>query len=152
MYVALYSPSSIQKLIDFIKTVYAVNGLVPVVIKPIGAAAQIGVPEAHKIAIKQGKPFIVLPEASDLHSVLGCERVYYVTEAGREVSLSSIATGGSRIALLLSSGEQEPSRREVENMEAVWLQGVPRGIPVTALVGIIVYEVYRGKTTSAPTQ
>ncbi|ADV65552.1 RecB-family nuclease [Desulfurococcus mucosus] len=143
MYIALYSPSSIQKLMDFVKTVYVLDGLVPVVIKPIGAAAQIGVPEAHKVAIKQGKPLIVLPEVSDLRSVLGCERVFYIDESGVEAQLPEIVNTGGRVAILLGSGDQEPSRREVEGLEAVWPSNVPRGLPVTALTGVLVYEFYR---------
>ncbi|AFL67231.1 RecB-family nuclease [Desulfurococcus amylolyticus] len=150
MYIALYSPSSIQKLVDFIKTVYAIKGLVPVVIKPIGAAAQIGVPEAHKIAIKQGKPFIVLPEISDLSNVLGCSKILYINESGREVSLAEVLDLEERVAILVSSGEQEPSRKEVENTDSVWLREVPRGLPVTALIGILVYELHRKNKMHQP--
>ncbi|MCY0867961.1 MAG: RecB-family nuclease [Desulfurococcus sp.] len=142
---ALYLPSSIQKLMDFIKAVYTSSILVPVVVKPIGAAAQIGVPEAHKLAIKLGRPFIVLPEVRDLRGVLGCERVVYVSEAGREVGVEELIAGSVRTALLLGSGDQEPSGREIEGLEIAWPRGVPKGMPVTALAGILVYEILRIK-------
>ncbi|MEM1832411.1 MAG: RecB-family nuclease, partial [Desulfurococcaceae archaeon] len=73
LYLALYSPSSVQRLLDFLKTVYAVNNVVPVVIKPFGAAAQVGVPEAHRISYKLSKPLIILPEIMDLKRLLSCE-------------------------------------------------------------------------------
>lgn len=148
VYLALYAPSSVQKLLDFLKAVYAGN-FTPVIVKPYGAAAQVGIPEAHKISYKLGKPLIVLPEISDLVQVLGCDCLYYISEEGEEVDLSSLLIGKScgKSVILLSSGEMEPSRRELEKARTVWIRNIPRGMPSTSVVGIIVYELLRLKKT-----
>lgn len=145
LYIALYSPSSVQKLLDFLKTVYTVKSLIPVIIKPFGAAAQVGIPEAHRIAYKLGKPLIVLPELSDLKGILKCDPLYYLSEEGQEVDFPTLLSGISnkRVALTLSSGEQEPSGKELEGFTTIWLREVPAGVPCTALAGILVYEVSR---------
>lgn len=144
IYIALYAPSSVQKLLDFLKTVYVGNAI-PVVIKPYGAAAQVGIPEAHKVAYKQGKPLIVLPEIKDLSNVVGCDCVYYITEEGREVDLQELVSPSScrKPALVICSSEQEPSKKELEGVEPIWIADIPRGIPATALTGILIYKLVR---------
>ncbi len=145
LYIVLYAPSSVQKLIDFLKTVYTVENAVPVVVKPFGAAAQVGVPEAHRISYKLGKPLIILPELKDLHSILNCETVYYVSEEGVNKNLHELLGEAKqrKTAIVVGSGEQEPSRKEIEGFTIVWPREIPRGIPSTALTGILVYELTR---------
>lgn len=152
LHVALYAPSSVQKLLDFLKTIYAGN-LVPVVVKPFGAAAQVGIPEAHKVSYKLGRPLIVLPGIADLVEVLDCDCLYYVSEEGEEVDLPRILSQSScrKPALILSSGDQEPSRKELESAKTVWIRGVPPGLPSTAIAGILVYELLKMKTTISKT-
>lgn len=145
VYVALYAPSSVQKLLEFVKTVYASPLLVPVIIKPYGAAAQVGVPEAYKLSYRLGKPLILLPEIKDLVDVLTCKQVYYLEESGALVSLSSIIKEGEKKAIIISSGEQEPSPRELSVVSTVWPSEIPRGISPVAVAGILVYEISRSK-------
>lgn len=153
LHIALYAPSSVQKLLDFLKSVYAGN-LVPVIIKPFGAAAQVGIPEAHKISYKLGKPLIVLTGIPDLVEILGCDCLYYVSEEGEEVELLSMLSKNTcrKPVLILSSGDQEPSKRELETARTVWIKNVPPGLPSTALVGIIIYELFKTKTKSCREQ
>jgi SpoU rRNA methylase family enzyme len=144
MYIALYAPSSVQKLLDFLKTIYSVENTVPVIIKPFGAAAQVGVPEAHRLSYKLGKPLIILPELRDLRSILNCESIYYLGEEGVEVELDSVLSEaiGRKTALVVNSGEQEPSRKELEDVKVIWPIDIPRGISATALAGVIAYKLY----------
>jgi len=143
VYVALYAPSSVQKLLEFVKTVYASPRLIPVIIKPYGAAAQVGVPEAYRVSYKLGKPLILLPEIRDLADVLGCKHIYYLDENGAGISLLSLISGSEKKTLVISSGEQEPSPREINNTHVVWPSEIPRGLSPIAIAGIIVYEVSR---------
>lgn len=144
IYLAIYSPSSVQKVVDFVKTVFASGIYVPVLIKPIGAAAQIGVPEAFKIAYKMGKPLVVLPEITDIVGVLRVDKLYYLDEAGEEVLLRAIATETNRdVAIVVPSGEQEPSRKELEKTSVVWPREIPRGLPAVAVSAILIYELLK---------
>jgi len=144
LYIALYAPSSVQKLLEFLKTIYAVPGLIPVIIKPYGAAAQVGVPEAYKISYKLSKPLVILPEIRDLIDVLACNYVYYFDESGILTSLDSIISSSEKKAVIISSGEQEPSPKEISNINVVWPSEIPRGVPSLAIAGILVYELVKG--------
>jgi SpoU rRNA methylase family enzyme len=122
-----------------LKTIYAVPGLIPVIIKPYGAAAQVGVPEAYKISYKLSKPLVILPEIRDLIDVLACNYVYYFDESGVLTSLDSIISSSEKKAVIISSGEQE-----ISNINVVWPSEIPRGVPSLAIAGILVYELVKG--------
>lgn len=147
MYIVLYSPTGIHKVVEFLKTMYLFEYFTPVIVKPIGAAAQIGIPEAHKIAFKTGKPLIVLPELSDVSKVLGASPVYYLSEEGEEKDFEEVFTVNTNAAVVLNAGDVEPSRKELENVKIVWIKKFPRGISSSALSGIIVYNALLSKTT-----
>lgn len=136
MYIALYGPTSVQRIIDFLKTVYALGGATPVIIKPVGAAAQIGVPEAHKIAYKLGKPLIVLPEITDLKELFKPPKIYYIANHGKEVELSKELL---EAAIIIRGGEQEPSKKELANVELIKIKDIPAEISPIALTGILLY-------------
>jgi len=128
-----------------LKTVYAVPGLIPVVIKPYGAAAQVGVPEAYKISYKLGKPLVILPEIRDLVDVLACNYIYYLDESGVLTSITNIISSSEKKAVIVSSGEQEPSPREIGSVSVVWPSEIPRGMPSLAITGILVYEIVKNR-------
>jgi SpoU rRNA methylase family enzyme len=147
MYIVLYSPTGIHKVVEFLKTMYLVEGFTPVIVKPIGAAAQIGVPEAHKIAFKAGKPLIVLPELSDVSRILGASPVYYLSDEGEEKGFEEVFASSGNVAVVLNAGDVEPSRKELENVKTVWVKNFPKGLPAIALSGVIVYNALLLKTT-----
>lgn len=147
MYIVLYSPTGIHKVVEFLKTMYLVEGFTPVIVKPIGAAAQIGVPEAHKIAFKAGKPLIVLPELSDVSRILGASPVYYLSDEGEEKGFEEVFASSGNVAVVLNAGDVEPSKKELENVKTVWVKNFPKGLPAIALSGVIVYNALLLKTT-----
>ena len=145
IYVVIYATSSTQKLLDFLKTVYAspYPKLIPVIVKPYGAAAQVGIPEAHRVSYKLNKPLIVLPEISDLIDIIECDCIYYISEEGNEKSIEDLIKEETcrKTALIISSGEQEPSKKELEKVKTIWIHDIPPGTPSTAITGILVYEI-----------
>ena len=137
MFIALYSPTSVQRILDFQKTVYAFPDTIPIIIKPIGAAAQIGVPEAYRIAYKLNKSLIILPEISDLRNILGIDKIYYISDKGMETDIRDLPD--NNIALVISGGEYEPSKKELEIVNIIKFRGIPSDLPAIALIGIVLY-------------
>lgn len=140
-FVALYAPSSVQRIIDFVKTVFLFHDYQPIIIKPVGAAAQIGVPEAYKIAYRQKKSLIVLPEINDIIEVLGINEVYYLDERGEEIEINNLKK--SSVALVINGGDQEPSKKELLNTRIVRVKGVDSSLPPVGLTAIILYLLSR---------
>ncbi len=141
--IALYSVSSVQRLLDFIKTVYAFNHATPVIIKPIGAAAQIGVPEAHKLAYKLGKPLIVLPEIQDLIEIVKVEELYLLTPKGRSIDIEefSSVSEGSSIAVVVNGGDTDFTRQELQYGEGVWIKDIPINLPPQSIAALLLYII-----------
>ncbi len=137
IYMALYAPSSVQRILDFVKTIYSYENTVPVIVKPIGAAAQIGVPEAYKYSYKMGKPLIVLPELQDLIEVLELKDLYYISPVGEKTSIESLR--GENIGIIINGGDQEPSKKELEGIKIVSLAEIPDSMPPIGMIAIILY-------------
>ncbi|MEZ0394383.1 MAG: RecB-family nuclease [Desulfurococcaceae archaeon] len=140
IYAGLYGESSVQRVLDFVQIAMSFEGVVPVLIRPIGAAAQIGVPEAFKISLRRGRPIVVLPEILDLANALGAKEIYYVGEEGGEENLASLIRQRDGVALVLASEGQEPSKKELAGAKVVWPSGVPRGLPPAGVLAIVLYN------------
>jgi len=146
-YAVLYSPSSVQRIMDFIKTAYAFRDTIPVIVKPIGAGAQIGIPEAYKYSYRVGKPLIILPELTDVFSVLHVSEAYYITSRGVEASIRDLSRR-SNVAFILSSGESEPSKKELEGVKSVTVREFPVDLPPASLLAILLYTIEREASTT----
>ncbi len=142
-YVCLYNVSSVQRVIDFIKTVYSFKDYIPVIIKPIGAAAQIGIPDAYKIAYKLDKPLIVLPELSDIMDVLDVRKIYLITGKGVEKDLGEIMSSKDDIAFVINGSDSDFTRQELQYGEPIKLRDISSSIPSIALAAILLYELSR---------
>ncbi len=136
MYIGIYGASSIQRLTDFLRAIYELGGGTPVIIKPVGAAAQIGVPEAHKTAYRLGKPLIVLPSIRDLAEIFKPARLLYVDAGGKTIDAGEIGEGD---AIILPGGELEPGRDEMLGVEEIVFRGIPPRLPAPVLAGLILF-------------
>ncbi len=137
-YLVLYGPTSVQRIIDFIKTVYAFKNAIPVIIKPIGAAAQIGVPEAYRYSYKIGKPMIILSELNDLCDVLKVGKSYYISPRGEKKHVKELAEKDN-IAVIVPGGENEPSKKELEKIEVIALDEIPSDLPPVSFIALLLY-------------
>jgi len=140
LYVALYAPSSVQRVIDFIKTVYAFENVVPIIIRPYGAASQIGVPEAFRISYRLGKPLLLIPEIQDLENTLGISKRYYVSKKGDTRGVDDIEDGS---CIIINGGDQEPSKKELIGVEQVVFTGIPSDLPGPALASALLTLINR---------
>ncbi|MEM2757298.1 MAG: RecB-family nuclease, partial [Sulfolobales archaeon] len=69
LFIVANNASSPQRLIDVAKVVYnfeysnIINTLV--ITKPVGSAAQVGIPEISKLAYKLGRTLVILPSINE---------------------------------------------------------------------------------------
>jgi len=140
--IALYNVASVQRLLDFIKTVYAFNIGIPAIIKPSGAAAQVGVPEAHRISYRYERPLIVLPELSDLGDTLGIDEIYLLARNGEEVEISNIPLDKD-LALVVHGGDGGFTKAELQYGKPVKISSLPSDLPPQTMIAIILYEIVK---------
>jgi len=76
----LHNTLSNQRVIDFVSTSISLGVNTIILTKVGGTAAQIGIPEAFKQAIKNNAKLIVLPDINDIKSVFEKAQLYFLSK------------------------------------------------------------------------
>ncbi len=120
VYVILHNVHSASKTIETAQVVYALGFPNYVVSKAEGSAAQSGVPDANRLAIKMKQNFMVLPDLKDVLDLFNFDYALLVTSpklVKEHVDMSQIAQralNGEKIAIILSGSNSSFSRKEMD--------------------------------------
>jgi len=120
IFVVLHNVHSASKTVETAQVVYGLGFSNFVVSKAEGSAAQAGVPEANRLAMKMKQNFVVLPDIKDALEVLKIEHPILVTspvltkERLDLEQLSERVKSGERIAIMLSGSNSSFSRKEMD--------------------------------------
>ncbi len=120
VYVVLHNVHSASKTVETAQVVYGLGYRNYVVTKAEGSAAQSGVPDANRLALKMKRNFMVLPDLPDVLETLQIERPLMITspkltKERLEVSeIVDLVKSGQRIALILSGSSSSFSRKEMD--------------------------------------
>ena len=116
----LHNVFSVEIVRQFAKISYGLGFKTVVISKPSGAAAQAGVPEAQKIALKKGKVLIVLNGIEDVIelfkpslTIMITPKKYAKGEFAVDQVISEIKKGGI-VALIFGGSEPGLSAKELE--------------------------------------
>ncbi len=142
----IHNVSSVQRVVDMARLVYSLGLGTLVVTKAYGGAAQSGVPEAYRIALKEGGRLIVLPDLEDAVELLSPDRVVIVShDYARDrlppEKIVDIIDNRGRILLVFSGAEPDFSAREAGLGDPVYLEGVPGRLGALAEAAIILYAL-----------
>lgn len=128
VYVVLHNIHSASKTIETAQVVYGLGFQNYIVSKPEASAAQSGVPDANRLAIKMKRNFMVLPDLSVVLETLGFDLVLLVPSPKLTKNrldfkdLLERAQSGERIAVVLSGSTSSFSRKEMDLGENCSLQ------------------------------
>ena len=120
IYVVLHNVHSASKTIETAQVVYGLGFPNFVVSKAEGSAAQAGVPDANRLAMKMKHNFMVLPDLKDVLEVLNVEHPLLITspvltkERLDLNQLSEQAESGERIVIVLTASNSSFSRKEMD--------------------------------------
>lgn len=108
VYLVAYAPTSPHRLVDLARTAYSINivrGFIAV--KPVGMAAQVGVPEVFRIAYRLGKNFLVLSHIGELKELLNIDNVVFIVQSSKEADdISGIVDKlENSVAVVVQAGE-----------------------------------------------
>ena len=123
VYVVLHNVHSASKTIETAQVVYGMGFPNFVVSKAEGSAAQAGVPDANRLAMKMKNNFMVLPDFKDVLEVLKIEHPLIITspvlvkERLDFAELSEKVKSGKRIGIFLSGSNSSFSRKEMDQGE-----------------------------------
>ncbi|MFX1481825.1 MAG: RecB-family nuclease [Promethearchaeota archaeon] len=120
IYVVLHNVHSASKTIDTAQVVYGLGYSNFVVSKAEGSAAQAGVPDANRLALKMKNNFMVLPDLKDALEVLKIKHPLMITspvlvkEHLDFEQLSELVKSGERVGIILSGSNSSFSRKEMD--------------------------------------
>lgn len=120
VFVVLHNVHSVSKVIETAQVVYGIGFPNFVVSKAEGSAAQTGVPEANRLAMKMKGSFAVLPDLRDVLEMLDVEKPIIITSpvlVKQRVDISGLAKrikDGGRMVIALSGSTSSFSRKEMD--------------------------------------
>ena len=120
IYVVLHNVHSASKTVETAQVVYGLGFSNFVVSKAEGSAAQAGVPDANRLAMRMKQNFMVLPDIKDVLEVLNIENPLLITSPVLTKErldfdhLSERTKSGERIAIMLSGSNSSFSRKEMD--------------------------------------
>jgi len=127
VYVVLHNVHAVSKVIDTAQVVYGLGFKNFVISKPEGTAAQTGVPDANKLAMKTRSNFMVLPDLSDVIELLGVDRPLLLVSpllTKTRVNLAALSQrvkSGERLVIVVSGSNSSFSRKEMDMGECASL-------------------------------
>ena len=140
LFIVLHNVTSTQRIIDFAKLVFNMNGVNYFIItKAGGVGAQAGIPEVSKLAYKNNKPFIVLPDLRDAIELFRPESIFIFTQMAEKIFTKDLIRDKNRVMLIFSGSEAGFNKLELSLGEAVRVEGLSNDISSVALAGIVVY-------------
>ncbi len=145
----IHDVSSAQRLIDMARTVYALGADILVATRVYGAAAQNGVPEATRIALKLGKSFVALPELRDAVELFTPDTILVVSsEYGERLpagKMRELVQG--KTMLVFGGSDPGLSRQDIAVGRAIYFEGVEGRLSPVAEAALILYTLQvSGKT------
>jgi len=146
----LHNVSSVQRVTDFARLAYSLGYDTVVVSKAYGGAAQAGVPEAMRIALREGKSLLVLPDLADAVELLSPTSVILVTHdyAEERVDPSSLPSllGGPSL-IVFSGSDPDFSAGELKLATTrVYFKGVSR-LGAVAEAALALYHARTGASS-----
>jgi SpoU rRNA methylase family enzyme len=120
IYVVLHNVHSASKTVETAQVVYGLGFSNYVISKAEGSAAQAGVPDANRLAMRMKQNFMVLPDIKDVLEVLNIEKPILITSpvlTKERLDLDQLAErtkSGERIVILLSGSNSSFSRKEMD--------------------------------------
>ncbi|MCS7111013.1 MAG: RecB-family nuclease [Ignisphaera sp.] len=118
VYLVAYAPTSPHRLVDLAKIAYSV-GIVRgfIVVKPVGIAAQVGVPEVFRIAYKLGKNFLVLSHINELKELLSISNIVFMVQSSKEANDVSrlLDKLENSVAIVVQAGEAPFAREDLSH-------------------------------------
>lgn len=128
MHVVLHNVHSVSKVVETAQVIYGFGFSNFIVSKAEGSAAQTGVPDANRFAVKMKSSFMVMPDLRDVLEVLGVKNPLIIAspvltkERLNFDMLAKRVRSGERIVIALSGSNSSFSRKEMDLGECVSLE------------------------------
>ena len=146
LHLAIYAPSSPQRLIDVARLAFSFDFVKSlVIVKPTGMAAQVGLADVSKLSYKTSRNLLILHSLSELSEVLRVDKMFVLVHDSEAKSLKDIEMRGD-IAIVIQGGDTPIPKQEIAFAEPITIPvSYTSAIPVadTAILLYIISERLR---------
>lgn len=128
VYVVLHNVHAVSKVMETAQVVFGLGFPNFMVSKAEGSAAQTGVPESNRLALKMKGSFAVLPDLRDVLEMLDVEKPIMITspvlvkERANAGEMAKRIRDGERVVIVLSGSNSSFSRKEMDMGHCVCLE------------------------------
>ncbi|MEM3833663.1 MAG: RecB-family nuclease [Thermoprotei archaeon] len=136
----LHNINSPNRLEEFVSICTSLGYKTIIISKPIGSAAQVGIPEAFKIAVKTGVKLIIVPDLKDIKELFQGEFMLFTSpeNSNNKFNPEELKNIDKNVFLVFGGMEPGLTKRELELGKAVHI-GVPGMMSVIGLASIVLY-------------
>ncbi|MEM1927703.1 MAG: RecB-family nuclease [Acidilobaceae archaeon] len=137
----LHNVSSVQRLVDAARLVYGLGLRVFVATKVYGAAAQSGIPEAMRLALRAGGSFLVLQDLPDALELLKPDSVLLVSHGhAREfIDPFNPPVYSGRVLVVFNGGDPDFSASELAYGTPVYVKKAGSRLGPVAEAALVLY-------------
>ncbi|MEM2006929.1 MAG: RecB-family nuclease [Sulfolobales archaeon] len=136
--------TSPHRLVESVRVAYGFKGVnvgMFVVVRSTGLASQVGVPEAYKVALRYGKPLVVLSGIKEVFEYFSFDKVYLVVPGQNDLRrLEDVELEESNYALIFTGDEH--GRSEIP-VEALSIPELPSDSPPQATIAVTLYTILK---------
>lgn len=146
VFVILHNVHAVSKVVETAQVVYGLGFANYIVTKAEGSAAQTGVPDANRLAIKMSGSFMVLPDLADALELLGVYKPFLLASpvlTDKRVETDTLIDhlkSVGRVVIVVSGSNSSFSRKEMDLGNCVSLDAKvdigPAGTVAVVLYGI----------------
>ena len=146
--IAVHNISSVHRVVEFTRIVTGFGFKYLIFTKVTGAAAQQGIPEAFRLAVKQNSNVVVLNDIPDIVDLIRPAKMYFLTAEKSNFKLSSMVQElkehvdkDQRVVLVVNGSDLPFTPKEVQH--GVQVEVCEFQIPTTSLLTIALYSIVR---------
>ncbi|MEM1685132.1 MAG: RecB-family nuclease [Acidilobaceae archaeon] len=139
----LYNVSSTQRLIDMAKLVYGLGLHIFTACKVYGAAAQAGIPEVMRLALKSERGFIVLPDIGDVIDLFKPSIILIVSYAYAEDFIDPFnpPVYSGKVLVVFNGSDPDFSSSELKYGKPIYIKGVQYRLGAIPEATLILYSL-----------
>jgi len=145
--IAVHDVHSAVKLVDAARVAFSLGADLFVISKATSSAAQSGAPEVEKMAFKEGKKVLYVPDISDVIELVSPDVSYMIvpkrlSEEPLNINeIRELLEDGKKVLLSFSGGTVSFSLKELEYGKPVYLKDIDEVLPPAALIAIVLYLI-----------
>lgn len=145
--VAVHDVHSAVKLVDAARVAFSLGADLFIISKATSSAAQSGAPEVEKMAFKEGKKVLYVPDIPDIIELISPDINYMIVPkklAKEQLDINKIKEllkDNKKVLLSFSGGTVSFSLKELEYGIPVYLEDINEILPPAALIAIVLYLV-----------